>query len=89
MNNIDKENTDYRETSDHKKKNQRVWMYVLLGVLLFAGIFTWQFLSSNKEANIPAKSLSSSSDPGMMDQQEIDINRGSDSASPDFESRQK
>lgn len=89
MNKMDKETTDYRETSDQKKKNQRVWMYVLLGVLLFAGIFTWQSLNSSKEANTPTNSLSSSSALGTMDQQEINTNRDSDSASPDFESRQK
>lgn len=87
MNNMDKETTDYRDTSDHNKKNQRVWMYVLLGVLLFAGIFTWQSLSSGKGAKTPANSLSSSSATGTMDQQEIDTDRGSNSASPNFESR--
>lgn len=88
MNNMDKKTTDYRKTSDHKK-NQRVWMYVLLVVLLCAGIFAWQSLSSNKEANTPTNSLSSSSVHGTMNQQEINTNRGSDSASPDLESRQK
>ncbi|PSJ15781.1 hypothetical protein [Nitrosomonas supralitoralis] len=88
MNDMDNKTTDYRETSGHRKKNQRVWVYVFLGILLFAGIFVWESLSNSKENNTPLNSSTSSSNTSSIDNQKTDINRGSDSALPDVESRQ-
>lgn len=92
MNDMNKNSRDYRDPSSNKVKNPRVWVYVLLGVLLFAGIATWMTLSPNNVNNTPSNSISSGSNNGSINQPEQNSNSSQNydgSVSSDSESVQK
>lgn len=92
MNNINTETKDYRETTSHKMKNPRLWVYVLLGVLFFAGIGTWMLLSPNNANNPPSNSVYSGSNNDSLEQPGANAYRGlkpDDSASSNSGSVQK
>ncbi|PTQ86909.1 hypothetical protein [Nitrosomonas ureae] len=92
MDEINKNTKDYRDPSSNKMKNPRVWVYVLLGVLLFAGIGTWMALSANNANNASSNSISSGSNNDSLQQPGTNAYRGlkpDDSASSNSGSVQK
>lgn len=73
-------------------KSPRVWVYVLLGVLLFAGIGTWMTLSPNNANNTSSNSLSYGSNNDSLKQPRANEYRSlkpDDSVSSDSEPVQK